>query len=100
MIQALNSPGPGANITGTSSAAAEVVGKQAELLKELLPRSLKVRAPFNHFYRDNKNTFCASADFELQSRYCSLKDDRVQPSQKSCLLGLFKLVRLMLIRFY
>ncbi|HEV8341445.1 MAG TPA: ABC transporter substrate-binding protein [Candidatus Binatia bacterium] len=38
---------PGANITGTSSMTAEVVGKQLELLKETLPKVSRVAALWN-----------------------------------------------------
>jgi putative ABC transport system substrate-binding protein len=38
---------PGANITGTSSMTAEVVGKQLELLKETLPKISRVAALWN-----------------------------------------------------
>jgi putative ABC transport system substrate-binding protein len=38
---------PGANITGTSSMNAEVVGKQLELLKETLPKISRVTALWN-----------------------------------------------------
>jgi putative tryptophan/tyrosine transport system substrate-binding protein len=38
---------PGANITGTSSMTAEVVGKQLELLKEILPKISRVAALWN-----------------------------------------------------
>jgi ABC-type uncharacterized transport system substrate-binding protein len=38
---------PGANITGTSSMTAEVVGKQLELLKETLPKISQVAALWN-----------------------------------------------------
>ena len=38
---------PGANITGTSSMTAEVVGKQLELLKETVPRISQVAALWN-----------------------------------------------------
>lgn len=38
---------PGANITGTSSMTAEVVGKQLELLKEILPKVSRVAALWN-----------------------------------------------------
>jgi putative ABC transport system substrate-binding protein len=38
---------PGANITGTSSMTAEVVGKQLELIKETLPRISRVGALWN-----------------------------------------------------
>jgi ABC-type uncharacterized transport system substrate-binding protein len=38
---------PGANITGTSSMTAEIVGKQLELLKETLPRISRVAALWN-----------------------------------------------------
>jgi putative ABC transport system substrate-binding protein len=38
---------PGANITGTASMTAEVVGKQLELLKETLPKISRVAALWN-----------------------------------------------------
>jgi putative ABC transport system substrate-binding protein len=38
---------PGANITGTSSMTAEVIGKQLELLKETLPKISRVAALWN-----------------------------------------------------
>jgi putative tryptophan/tyrosine transport system substrate-binding protein len=38
---------PGANITGTSSMTAEVVGKQLELLKETLPKISRAAALWN-----------------------------------------------------
>src|SRR5262245_37207235 len=38
---------PGANITGTSSMTAEVVGKQLELIKETLPKISRVAALWN-----------------------------------------------------
>jgi len=38
---------PGANVTGTSSMTAEVVGKQLELLKETLPKISRVAALWN-----------------------------------------------------
>jgi putative ABC transport system substrate-binding protein len=38
---------PGANITGTSSMTAEIVGKQLELLKETLPKISRVAALWN-----------------------------------------------------
>jgi putative ABC transport system substrate-binding protein len=38
---------PGANITGTSSMTAEVVGKQLEMLKETLPQVSRVAALWN-----------------------------------------------------
>src|SRR4030095_3115812 len=38
---------PGANITGTSSMNADVVGKQLELLKEPLPKISRVTALWN-----------------------------------------------------
>jgi putative ABC transport system substrate-binding protein len=38
---------PGGNVTGTSSTAAEVVGKQVELLRELLPGVSRVAALWN-----------------------------------------------------
>jgi len=38
---------PGANVTGTSSVAADVVGKQLELLRQVLPRMSRVAALWN-----------------------------------------------------
>jgi putative tryptophan/tyrosine transport system substrate-binding protein len=38
---------PGANLTGTSSMTAEIVGKQLELLKEIFPKTLRVAALWN-----------------------------------------------------
>jgi putative ABC transport system substrate-binding protein len=38
---------PGANITGTSSMTAEIVGKQLELIKETLPKIARVAALWN-----------------------------------------------------
>ena len=38
---------PGGNVTGTSSTAADVVGKQLELLKEILPRASRVAVLWN-----------------------------------------------------
>jgi putative tryptophan/tyrosine transport system substrate-binding protein len=38
---------PGGNVTGTSSTAADVVGKQLELLKEMLPRASRVAVLWN-----------------------------------------------------
>ena len=38
---------PGANITGTSSMTAEIVGKQLELLKETLPKISRVAGALN-----------------------------------------------------
>jgi putative ABC transport system substrate-binding protein len=38
---------PGGNVTGTSSTAAEVVGKQLELLREMLPKASRVAALWN-----------------------------------------------------
>lgn len=38
---------PGGNVTGTSAVAADVVGKQIELLRELLPRASRVSVLWN-----------------------------------------------------
>jgi putative ABC transport system substrate-binding protein len=38
---------PGGNVTGTSTVAADVVGKQLELLREMLPRASRVSALWN-----------------------------------------------------
>ena len=64
---------PGANITGTSSMTAEVVGKQLELLKETVPKISRVAAlwnPANPIFQaiQRKETEAAARTLGMQLR--------------------------------